>query len=81
MCTFENVDRYMKRQFDYICPLNMCIFIWKNTNNLVKANIVIYCARLMYYINKKKQTKKNIPTQKINMFVYEIAYYGSLFTN
>ena len=75
MCAFENVDRYMKRQFDYISSANIYIFIFKNANNLIKA--IFYCARLMYYINNKTHSN----TQRINMFVHEIAYYGSLFTN
>ena len=79
MPTFESVDRYMKRQFNYIASSNIYIFIWKNTNNLIKANFVIYCARLMHYINNKKAKHSN--TQKIIMLVHEIAYYSSLFTS
>ena len=65
MHTFENVDRYMKRQFDYISSSNIYIFILKNTNNLIKANFVIYCARLMYFFQQKKHSN----AQKINMYM------------
>ena len=70
MHTFENVDRHIKRQFDNISSSNICIFIWKNINNLIKANFVIYFARLMYYINKKKTFQHTE-----NKYVHEIAYY------
>ena len=77
MPTYENVDGYMERQFDYISSSNVYNFIWKNINNLIKANFVNNCARHMYHFNKKKHSN----AQKITIFVHEIAYYGSLLTN
>ena len=54
MHTFENVDRYMKRQFDYISSSNIYIFIWKNTNNLIKANFFnLLCQTDVLYQQQK----------------------------